>query len=173
MNLLWTFFRRFLRFKRPLYAGFTCVALAQLMDVLVTVLIGNAITDLTTEQTDDFMPRLMVLLVAYAIGHSIFRFFQRWLIVVVSRRFEVELKQELFDKLTSLPFSFHNKSRSGDVVSRLTSDVENLRMFLGPGLMYTLGAMVIVPFSLWVLFRIDAAISAAMILPMILSLIHI
>jgi len=171
VSLLWSFFQRFLRFKSPLFAGFVCVALAQLMDVLVTVMIGNAITDLVAGGNDDFMPRLMMLLFAYAVGHSVFRFFQRWLIVVVSRRFEVQLKQELFDKLTSLPFSFHNKSRSGDVVSRLTSDVENLRMFLGPGLMYTLGAMVIVPFSLWVLFRIDPAIAAAMIIPMILMAI--
>lgn len=171
MSLLWKYFKRFLRFKRPLFAGFACVALAQLMDVLVTVMIGNAITDLVAGGNSDFMPRLIMLLLAYAVGHSIFRFFQRWLIVVVSRRFEVQLKQELFDKLTSLPFSFHNKSRSGDVVSRLTSDVENLRMFLGPGLMYTLGAMVIVPFSLWVLFQINPWIAGAMILPMLLMAI--
>ena len=95
------------------------------------------------------------------------RFYQRWLIVVVSRRVEVDLKRELLNKLTSLPFAFHDRSRSGDVVSRLTSDVEAVRMTLGPGLMYTLGAVVIVPISLAILFTIKPALALAMVLPMV------
>ena len=71
------------------------------------------------------------------------------------------------DKLTSLPFAFHDRSRSGDVVSRLTSDVEAVRMTLGPGLMYTLGAVVIVPISLAILFTIKPALALAMVLPMV------
>ena len=171
MPYLWNFFRRFLRYPRQLIGGFVCVALAQFMDISITVLIGNAINDIVQSEQDHFMPKLIGLLALYALGHSVFRFYQRWWIVVVSRRFEVALKQDLFDKLTSLPFSFHNKSRSGDVVSRMTSDVENLRMFLGPGLMYTLGALVIVPFSLFVLFQLNAPLAATMILPMVMMAI--
>jgi ATP-binding cassette subfamily B protein len=78
------------------------------------------------------------------------------------------MKQELFDKLVSLSFRFHAKSRSGDVVSRVTSDVENIRMFLGPGVMYTLGAIVMVPASMGLLFTLNAPLALTMILPLVL-----
>lgn len=165
---LWTFFKRFLRYRRQLLAGFLCIPVANLADIGVTVLIGDAINRLQDSPDTEFLPGLMVLFTVFAVAHAVFRFLQRWWIVVVSRYFEVGLKQELFDKLTSLPFAFHNKARSGDIVSRLTSDVENLRMFLGPGLMYTAGAAVVVPVSLALLFTIDAPMAAAMVLPMLL-----
>jgi ATP-binding cassette subfamily B protein len=78
------------------------------------------------------------------------------------------MKQELFDKLVSLSFRFHSKTRSGDVVSRVTSDVENIRMFLGPGVMYTLGAVVMVPASMVLLFTLNAPLALTMILPLVL-----
>lgn len=167
MSELKPFFRRFLRYRGPLLAGFICIPLAQLADVGITILIGNALDEASRSEDADYMAQVVLLLVIAALGHSVFRFFQRWWIVVVSRRVEVDLKQDLFDKLASLDFAYHDRSRSGDVVSRVTSDVENLRMFLGPGLMYTAGATVIVPISLILLFQINSTLTAAMVIPMI------
>jgi ATP-binding cassette subfamily B protein len=167
LALLGDYFKRFLRYRGRLLCGVVAIPLAQLTDVWVTVLVGDAIDRARLSSDSEWLPRVLLLIVLAALGHGVFRYFQRWLIVVVSRRFEVDLKQELFDKLATLSFSYHNKTRSGDVVSRLTSDVENLRMFLGPGLMYTLGAVVIVPISLALLFTLNAPLAASMILPMI------
>lgn len=167
MKLLARFFKRFLHYKRDLALGFLAIPLAQFADVWITILIGDAIKRARTAPDAEWLPRVIGLLVIFTIGHSIFRFLQRWLLVVVSRRVEIDLKQQLFDKLTSLSFDFHNRSRSGDVVSRLTSDVENLRMFLGPGLMYTLGAGVVVPFSLFVLYQLNSTLALTMIAPML------
>ncbi len=167
MKTIFGFFGRFLRYKRDLCLGFMAIPLAQLLDVYLTVVIGDAIKRARTAEDTEWLPAVVGLLAVFAIGHSIFRFFQRWLLVVVSRRVEVDLKQQLLNKLTSLSFDFHNRTRSGDVVSRLTSDVENIRMFLGPGLMYTLGAVVVVPFSLYVLYGLNPALAATMVLPMV------
>ena len=167
VSLLWRFFRRFLRYRGTLLAGFLCIPLAQLADVGITVLIGDALDRARTADSAHYMPAVLALLALVAVIHSVFRFLQRWWIVVVSRRVEVDLKAELFDQLTTLDFSFHDRSRSGDVVSRVTSDVENLRMFLGPGMMYTAGAVVIVPISLALLFTINAPLTATMVLPMV------
>jgi len=164
---LWPFFLRFLRHRWTLLAGFLCIPLAQVADVWITVIIGDALDRARTAESSGYMTRVVLLLVAAGLGHSVFRYFQRWWIVVVSRRVEVRLKQDLFDRLTELDFSFHDQSRSGDVVSRLTSDVENLRMFLGPGLMYTAGAAVIVPISMALLYTINAPLTLAMVLPLV------
>ncbi|MEM9383087.1 MAG: ABC transporter ATP-binding protein [Planctomycetota bacterium] len=167
MSILVRFFRRFLRYRSPLLLGLLCIPLAQLADVGITVLVGNALDRAKDASDAAWMRHVLTWMAIYAVGHCVLRFYQRWLIVVVSRRVEVDMKRELFGKLSSLPFAFHDRSRSGDVVSRLTSDVEAVRMTLGPGLMYTLGAVVIVPISLAILYTIQPALTLAMVLPML------
>jgi ATP-binding cassette subfamily B multidrug efflux pump len=167
-RLLAQFFRRFLRYKRDLIGGFLSLPLANLADIGITVLIGRAIDRLQRGEGSGFLLKVVGFIVLSAIAHSVFRFLQRWWIVVVSRRFECDLKSDLFRKLVALDFNFHNSSRSGDVVSRLTSDVENLRMFLGPGMMYSLSAAVVVPISIAILFWFDPTLSMFMVLPMLM-----
>ena len=165
---MWRFFRRFLRHRRQLVAGFLCVPLAQLADIAVTVQIGNTLDRLRGGSATDFLAGVIAIVMGLSLFRGVVRYFQRWWIVAVSRYVENELKQDLFDKLVSLPLSFHAKSRSGDVVSRVTSDVENIRMFLGPGVMYSLGALVMVPASMALLFTLNAPLAATMILPLLL-----
>lgn len=167
MKALWPFFKRFMRYRTRLLAGLLCIPLAQLADVRVTLYIGDAITRAGTAEDTEWMTTVLIWLTVFALGRVVFRFLQRWLIVVVSRQVEVDLKQDTFDRLTRLSFDFHNRSRSGDVVSRLTSDVENVRMFLGPGLMYTAGAVVVVPVSLGYLFYLQPKVTLTMIFPML------
>lgn len=160
-------FRRFLAYRGPLLAGVACVPLASLGDIWITKLIGDALDRLRTGSDAKFLAGLFWLLLAIALARGLFRFLQRWWIVCVSRYVENDLKQALFDKLTQLSFTFHNQSRSGDLVSRITSDVENVRMFLGPGLMYTLGAVVMIPVSLAYLLVLNAPLALAMVIPLL------
>ena len=167
MKRLGYFFRRFFRHRRALLAGILSVPLMAACDIKLTLIVGDAIDRLRAQETE-FLPRFFALLMGVAILGGAFRFLQRWWITGVSRRFEVELKRELFDKLTSLSFGFHGRNRSGDIVSRMTSDVENLRMVLGPGLlMYVLSALIFVPGSALVLMRISPTVTFAMALPLL------
>ena len=168
MKRLWKFFRRFLAHRRKLLLGVVCIPIVTACDIEVTLLVGDAITRLQAQEETAFLPGFFLLLMAVALVQAVFRFLQRWWIVGVSRLVEVELKQELFDKLTGLSFSFFNRSRSGDIVSRLTSDVENVRMLLGPGLMYVGSAAFLVPGSAVALFLISPTITVAMALPLLL-----
>jgi ATP-binding cassette subfamily B protein len=167
VNELWRQFQRFLRYRWTLAAGVACIPLASLGDIWITKLIGDALDRLREGSDADFLRGLFWILVVIALVRGVFRFLQRWWIVCVSRCVENGLKQDLFDKLVSLPYSFHSKNRSGDLVSRLTSDVENVRMFLGPGLMYCAGAFVMVPVSLGYLIVLDAPLALWMVVPLV------
>jgi ATP-binding cassette subfamily B protein len=162
------FARRFLRHRRALLLGIACIPLASLCDIRLTLWIGDALTRLEAKEDPAFLKQLLVWLLGVAAVQGLFRYLARWWIVSVSRRVEIELKQELFDKLTRLSLAFHVRSRSGDIVSRLTSDVENIRMLIGPGSMYVLGSLFMVPGSLWVLFQISPAVTLAMTFPLLL-----
>lgn len=165
MKRLWIFFRRFLVYRWTLLAGFLTVPLGSACDIWLTLEIGDGLNRLREADDVTFLKGLFFSLVAIAAVRGVFKFLQRWWIVGVSRRVETDLKQDLFEKLASLPFSFHNRSRSGDIVSRLTSDVEHVRMFLGPGMMYLAGALTLVPASLYVLARIAPTLTLSMLLP--------
>jgi len=171
VRLLWEFFKRFLRHRKRLVAGVLCVPVVAVCDIWITIEIGDALTQLRAGDDSHFLRGLFFLLLLIAAVQGFFRYLQRWWIVGVSRRFEVELKQELFDQLAHLPDSFHTRSRSGDIVSRLTADVESIRMLLGPGSMYVLGALFLVPGSLIVLFRISPPVTLAMMLPLALVVV--
>jgi ATP-binding cassette subfamily B protein len=165
---LWHFFKRFLRHKPQLIPGFLCIPLGHLGDIAITLVIGDALDRLKEGSNADFLRGVFLIIAGLALGRGVFRSLVRWWIVSVSRFVEVGLKQDLFDKLTSLSFSYHNQARSGDIVSRVTSDVESLRMFLGPGMMYTIGALIMVPVSLGLLYSLNAPLTLTMILPLIL-----
>jgi len=167
VNELWIQFQRFLRYRWTLAAGVLCIPLASLGDVYITKIVGDAIARLREGGDADFLVGLFWLMVGVSIVRGLFRYLQRWWIVCVSRYVENGLKQDLFDKLVELPLSFHVQHRSGDLVSRLTSDVENVRMFLGPGLMYTIGALVMVPVSLGYLIVLDAPVALWMAVPLV------
>jgi len=162
------FARRFLRHKKRLALGFAAIPLAQLGDVGITLLIRDALNKIQAGEGDEHLKTTFGMVIGLAVFYGLFRFAQRWFIVSTSRFFERELKQDLFDRLSGLSFNFHDKSRSGDVVSRATSDVENLRMFLGPGMMYCGGAFVILPVTLTLLFSVHPQMAATILAPLIL-----
>jgi ATP-binding cassette subfamily B protein len=168
LKRLLPYVRRFLRHRRALVLGIACIPVVVLCDIRLTLWFGDALSRITAGEDPVFLPRLALLLLGVAAVQGTFRFLQRWWIVGVSRHVEAELKQELFDRLTRLPLAFHVRSRSGDVVSRVTSDVENIRMLIGPGSMYVLGSLFMVPGSLFVLFGISPRLTLAMSLPLVL-----
>ena len=63
-------------------------------------------------------------------------FLMRQAVIVVSRKIEYDLKNEIYNKYQSLPMSFFQKNNVGDIISRISEDVSKVRMYLGPALMY-------------------------------------
>ena len=166
MRSLLTFFRRFWRHRRTLLPGLAAVPLTRLADIAVTVAIGDALNGVQAGAPIGDLERILLWIGLYALVQAVFSFLQRWWINATSRRVERELKQDLFDKLTSLSFGYHDRTRSGDLVSRITSDVEEVRMFLGPGLMFALGSLIMVPVTLVLIVRLDPWLALMMALPL-------
>ncbi|MCB9913564.1 MAG: ABC transporter ATP-binding protein [Planctomycetes bacterium] len=166
MRLLVRFYGRFLRYKARLAIGFAAVAATRVTDIAITLVVGEALNRLKAGEAPSFLPRLLAWFAAWGLAQALFSFLQRWCVVSASRFVEAELKRDLFAKLARLDFGFHDRTRSGDLVSRLTSDVEAVRMFLGPGLMFALGGLVMVPVTLVMLARREPLLTLVMALPL-------
>ena len=79
---------------------------------------------------------LAVLILASALLRGVFLFFMRQTIIVMSRRVEYDLKNEIFEHYQTLPLSFYRKNNTGDLMARISEDVSKVRMYIGPALMY-------------------------------------
>ena len=59
-------------------------------------------------------------------------FFMRQTVIVMSRKIEFDLKNDIYQKYQNLRISFYKKNNTGDLMNRITEDVNRVRMYLGP-----------------------------------------
>jgi ATP-binding cassette, subfamily B, multidrug efflux pump len=86
--------------------------------------------------------RYVALAFSLAIVAGVFRFMMRRTIIWMSRHIEYELRRELFDHLLVLSPSYYHENRTGDIMTRATSDIEAVRMMIGPGIMHVANTVV-------------------------------
>jgi ATP-binding cassette subfamily B multidrug efflux pump len=89
-----------------------------------------------------------LLIVGVALVAGFFRFLMRRLLIGMSREVELDLRNDLFAHLQRLPASFYNRYRTGDLMARMTNDLENVRSILGPGIMYPIDTFGLAVFSI-------------------------
>ncbi len=156
------------RYRRELTLGYLCLIPSSIPDLLGLWLIrwgidGAAAGALSVTQ----IVAVAAGVLALSAIHGLFRFGMRWYLVGVSRSLEKDLRRDLFHKLLTLPRSFYARSATGDLVSRMTSDVEAVRMTIGPGMMYIVSAATVMPVVLAMMFWTDATLTLWILLPMV------
>jgi ATP-binding cassette, subfamily B, multidrug efflux pump len=81
------------------------------------------------------------LLVIVALLRGLFNFLQAYWSESTSQGIAYELRNAIFEKLQKLSFSYHDHSQTGKLMTRMTSDVEMVRMFAGSGLLQLVSAL--------------------------------
>ena len=79
-----------------------------------------------------------------SIGKGFFLFLMRQTIIVMSRLIEFDLKNEIYVHYQKLDLAFFKRNSTGDLMNRISEDVSQVRMYLGPGIMYTINLIVLV-----------------------------
>ncbi|WP_108423425.1 ABC transporter ATP-binding protein [Flagellimonas amoyensis] len=78
----------------------------------------------------------ILIIVGAALLSALFTFLMRQTIINVSRYIEYDLKNEVFDHYQSLSLNFYKKNRIGDLMNRISEDINQVRMYAGPAIMY-------------------------------------
>lgn len=92
-----------------------------------------------------------------SLGKGIFLFFQRQTIIKVSRYIEFDLKNEIYEHYQKLNYNFYKKNSTGDLMNRISEDVAQVRMYLGPGVMYSINLVIL--FAMVLYFMMDISVS--------------
>ncbi len=93
-----------------------------------------------------------LIVVAFAIARGLFTFAQTFLTQTLSQNIAFELRNDLFEKIQRLSFSYHDRNRTGQLMIRATDDVERLRLFLGQGLLMAIQAVILLAGTIVILF---------------------
>ena len=96
-----------------------------------------------------------LLILAAASLQGLFRYCWRINIHGFSRRCEADLRERVFSHLQKLPLSYFQHTKTGDLMSRLTNDVQAVRELMGFGSLAIVDAIVVIIFSLTLMITIN------------------
>ena len=106
----------------------------------------------------------VILLLSATSG--VFMFLMRQTVVVASRHIEYDLRNALYDHLQRLSPSFYQEYSTGDVITRATDDIEKVRRYIGPAIMYVTRSLSIVLVVVSVMFFISPTLTFYALIPM-------
>jgi ATP-binding cassette subfamily B multidrug efflux pump len=109
---------------------------------------------------------LGVLYLIMYIIKGVFLFYQRQALIVMSRHIEYDIKNEVYRKYQELDYSFYKRNRTGDLMNRISEDVNRVRMYVGPAVMYTLNLIVLLIMCIVVMLRIDIELTLYTLSPL-------
>jgi ATP-binding cassette, subfamily B, multidrug efflux pump len=149
-----------------LAAGFLCILLTNFFLLTTPLVMGYAVDRLKESVTREKLAYYGALIIGLAVCEGIFRFFMRRLIIGVSRDIEYAIRNDIFRHLERLPMSFYQKNKTGDLMSRVTNDLSNVRMLFGPGIMYTANTIIVALFAIILMARINWQMTLLALLPL-------
>ena len=106
-----------------------------------------------------------LVLVLYLI-RGLFLFFMRQTIILMSRHIEFDMKNEIYNHYQALTLGFYRKNNTGDLMNRATEDVNRVRMYVGPAIMYTINTAVLFILIISSMYAVNATLATFCLLPL-------
>lgn len=175
----------FIRYKWWFLGGILCTICSDFLAVLGPQATGLVIDTISGEKSTRYTSEAIAILRNYlqhhphtqqillasltilvlAIGRGLFMYLMRKTLIVVSRKIEYDIKNNIYCKYQELDNSFYDKVRTGDLMNRITEDVGRIRTCTGPALMYFANIVVLLAFSLYFMWRSSAVLTIIALLP--------
>jgi ATP-binding cassette subfamily B protein len=144
------------------------VALFAALGIQLTIpaVLGRAIDNGVIARDVGYLVKAALLIIGLTVLQGLFTYLRSYLVQAVSEQVGYDLRNELYAHLERLPFSFYDRAQTGQLMSRATDDINNIRAMLVMAmrpLVLAIGTFVIVTV---VLFRTDGTLAAVALAPM-------
>jgi len=135
------YFRKY-RFK--LLVGIIITMIARIFQLVMPSYVKKSIevvegfigNNILKAEAKEMLLEYILIIVGAALLSGFFTFLMRQTIINVSRYIEYDLKNEVFDHYQLLSLNFYKKNRTGDLMNRISEDVNQVRLYGGPAIMY-------------------------------------
>jgi ATP-binding cassette subfamily B multidrug efflux pump len=153
------------RYRGKVILGVVMLVATNVLFLGEPVLIGRIVDTLSKGTELDRVPALALLLIAFALATAFTRILSRVYLFNTAREAEYDLRGDLFARLLRFDPSYYRTHPTGDVMSRLTNDVQTVRGLWGPGLLNIVNTIVAFATVLVMMIRLDPMITLLALLP--------
>jgi len=155
-----------LRYRRSFALGLLCTAAATAMSLAAPWVLKHAVDDLTQGVTAGKLRLYAGLVLVLALAGGLFRFLMRRILVGASRHIEYDLRNAFFAHLQTLSPAYFHATRTGDLMSRATNDLNAVRMMIGPAVMYSVNTLIVFVVALGLMLQIDTRLTLVALIPL-------
>src|SRR4030066_492667 len=166
MRNLRTLKKYFARYKSKLAWGFVFIILSNIGMVYIPLLLKDAINILQEKISIDKILYYAILIVVASLISGVFRFFIRQTIIVVSREIEYDLRFDFWQKIQRLPLRYFQNNSTGNIMAHATNDINAVRMFIGPAVMYSIDTSVRLIMVLILMLSLNTTLTIYALLPL-------
>lgn len=159
-------------YRRVLLLGFVWIIITNALLLMIPQLLRLGIDAIEQGKWQDVQFYAGMIVLATLAGGAI-RIFSRLHFLHTGRRVEVDLRRAMFERLLYQPGPFFNRHRIGDLVSRFTNDLTNVRMVTGFGLVSLVNAVVVYAISISLMLWMSPSLTVVALLPFPLLLLGI
>ncbi len=163
----------FFKYKWHLLLGILFTIVSNYFGVKMPVYVKETVDDFMTNT--NFTKVDSVLLLSLKLGgiymflsiaKGFFLFLMRQTIIVMSRLIEFDLKNEIYTQYQNLDAPFYKRNSTGDLMNRISEDVSQVRMYLGPGIMYSINLVVLFFMVIYQMIAINPILTFFVLLPL-------
>jgi ATP-binding cassette subfamily B protein len=143
------------RYRLAAFGAFISLVVVNAANLITPQLLLRLIDQGIVQMNMEVIWQVAGLLVVIALGRGLFNFMQGYLSEYTSQGVAYEMRNAVFARLQNLSFSYHDRSQTGKLMTRMTSDVELVRTFTGNGLLQLLGAVIMFVGTLIILLTMN------------------
>ncbi len=151
-------------------AGILTLFIVDFANLLIPKITGT-VTDGLTAQTFGWNDILRCLIQILLVGLvlSLGRFFWRFFLFGASRTIEMEIRNDMFRHLEKMSVEYYHEHKTGDLMTRFTSDLNSIRMAIGPAIMCIFDASVMtVMVIVQMMYYVNFSLTMLVLIPMVL-----
>ena len=161
------------KYKNILFLGLVFIFITNIFAIYPAEFVRNALNELieklnseSNENSSLILLKYGLLIVLFAVLKGVFLYMTRQTIIVMSRKIEYDLKNEVFDQYQQLSISFYKKNKTGDLMNRITEDITKVRMYLGPAVMYSINLIFLFSLVIYKMFSVSPTLTYYVLFPL-------
>jgi ATP-binding cassette subfamily B multidrug efflux pump len=150
---------------------FVTLVLSSLLNFAIPALTQQIIDNGIAKRSVSFILWASVAMVGVALLRALFSFLQGFWAAKASQNIAYDMRNSLYQKIQKLSFGYHDRAQTGQLLTRATSDVDRVQMFVGRGFIMFLTALIMIVGSLILLFSLDWQLALIMLVLMPLTML--
>ena len=164
----------FAKYKFQFLLGILITIIAQIFSQFTPVFVGDAVTAIEmytkgrwgAEKVQTELIHAILIILGSTMLAGVLTFFMRQTLIVMSIHIEFDVKNEIFRHYERLPQSFYKQHRTGDLMNRISEDVNKVRQYVGPAIMYSLNTVIGFVVILTQMIMISPSLTLYTVLPL-------